>query len=354
MTAETPGSPADLAACVEAHDRVHVMGSGSKTALHGVASDVAIVHMTRLSGVSDYQPQEYTLTARAGTPVAELRGALSEKGQYLPFDPLLPDEASIGGTVAANLSGSRRYRYGGIRDFILGARVVDGLGRCFGVGGKVVKNAAGFDLSKFLVGSLGQYAILTEVTFKVFPEAPDARLLRVAYTTLQDALDAVNVCQAGTQELDMLDFAPIDDGWVLIIGMTGFASTLPQRVEQLLDWLRDQSALQAARTGESDASAWDPLSGLTGEPLLKVALPPRQIAEFDARVSGWGRRYSVGGNLAWLSGGDISELDTALRQLGLTGLALKGAVDAPVIGQPLETALASRVKQVLDPNGKFV
>ena len=353
MTAALPESPADLAAFVKAQDRVHVMGNGSKTALHRVASDVAAVKTTRLCGISDYQPQEYTLTAGAGTPVAALRDALREKRQYLPFDPLLPDEASIGGTVAANLSGSRRYRYGGIRDFILGARVVDGLGRCFGVGGKVVKNAAGFDLSKFLVGSLGQYAILTEVTFKVFPEAPDAWLLRARCASLQEALDAVHACQAGAQELDMLDFAPDEAGWAVLIGMTGYASTLPQRIEQLLEWLADRTAIQDPQAGESHASAWDPLSGLTREPLLKVALPPRQIADFDARLRGWRRRYSVGGNLAWLSGGDFAELDIALKKLGLTGLALKGAVDAPVIGQPLEMALAGRVKSVLDPLGKL-
>ena len=354
MTGEAPRSVAELSAFLKANDRLHVRGNGSKTALHGMESDVAIVDMTRLRGITEYQPQEYTLTARAGTPVSVLRDALREEGQYLPFDPLMPDQATIGGTTAANLSGSRRYRYGGIRDFILGASVVDGMGRCFGVGGKVVKNAAGFDLSKFLVGSLGKYAIMTELTFKVFPQAPDASVLRARYATLDAALDAVDVCQNGAQEMDMLDFAPMDGGWALIIGMAGFASTLPQRVERLLGRLRQNAALQDASIIEEDESMWDPIADLKTAPLVKVPLAPGQVAAFDAGLGTWLRRYSVGGNVAWLSGDNLCELEAKLRRLGLTGLVLRGAVDSPVIGKPLETELSRRVKGVLDPLDKLV
>ena len=354
MTGEGPASVAELSAFLKANDRLHVRGNGSKTALHGMESDVAIVDMTRLRGITEYQPQEYTLTARAGTPVSVLRDALREEGQYLPFDPLMPDEATIGGTAAANLSGSRRYRYGGIRDFILGASVVDGMGRCFGVGGKVVKNAAGFDLSKFLVGSLGRYAIMTELTFKVFPQAPDALAVSARYATLDAALDAVDVCQNGAQEMDMLDFAPMDGGWALIIGMAGFASTLPRRVERLLGRLRQRTALQDARMVEDDESMWDPIAEFMADPLVKVPLPPGQVGALEAGLEGWQRRYSVGGNVAWLSGGDLCELEANLRRLDLTGLVLRGAVDSPVIGKPLETELSRRVKGVLDPLDKLV
>ena len=156
MTGSRLDSVAELQDFVRGHARVHVMGAGSKTALHNTDAEAALAVLTGMRGIIEYQASEYTLTVRAGTPVATVATALAEQGQYLPFDPLLPDSATIGGTVAANLSGSRRLRYGGVRDFILGASVVDGCGRAYRVGGKVVKNAAGFDLSKFLVGSLGQ------------------------------------------------------------------------------------------------------------------------------------------------------------------------------------------------------
>ena len=114
---------------------------------------------------------EFTFTALAGTPVREIAAALAERGQYLPFDPMLREAgATLGGTVAAGLSGPGRFRYGGLRDFILGVRFVDGEGRLLRLGGKVVKNAAGFDLPKFFVGSLGRFGVLAEMTFKVFPK----------------------------------------------------------------------------------------------------------------------------------------------------------------------------------------
>ena len=114
---------------VRDQERVHVLGRGSKPALHPRPGAAPLADLSALRGIIEYQPSEYTVTVRAGTPVAEVAAALAEQGQYLPFDPLLPDCATIGGTVAGNLAGSRRYRYGGVRDFILGASVVDGAGR---------------------------------------------------------------------------------------------------------------------------------------------------------------------------------------------------------------------------------
>src|SRR5207253_308179 len=133
-----------------------------------------------LRGITEYDPSEFTFTAGAGTPVREIVAALAERGQYLPFDPMLADAgATLGGTVAAGLSGPGRFRFGGLRDFILGVQFVDGEGRVLRMGGKVVKNAAGFDLPKFFVGSVGRFGILTELTFKVFPRPVATRTLRL-------------------------------------------------------------------------------------------------------------------------------------------------------------------------------
>src|SRR5207249_11250784 len=134
-----------------------------------------------LRGISEYDPSECTFAALAGTPVREIAAALAERGQYLPFDPVLSEAgATLGGTVAAGLSGPGRFRFGGLRDFILGVRFVDGAGRLLRMGGKVVKNAAGFDLPKFFVGSLGRFGVLAEMTFKVFPRPASALTLRLA------------------------------------------------------------------------------------------------------------------------------------------------------------------------------
>ena len=354
MTCSVLASVADIQAFVRDNQQVHVIGRGSKESLHRSVVGCAVADISGLCGISEYQPQEYTLTVRAGTPVYELQSELRRQGQYLPFDPLLPDRASIGGTVACNLSGSRRFRYGGVRDFILGAQVVDGLGRAFGVGGKVVKNSAGFDLSKFLVGSMGQYAIMTELTFKVFPEVPHFRALRLQYASLGDVLSALYFLNQSVYELDMLDFAPTDEGWSLMTCLGGHDETLPERVGRFLTGMRGNTALLDAAELDDAAEIENPLAGLTRDYVVKVVLSPRQIPRFDAAIPEMQRCYSVGGNLAWVASDDINGLARVLQEQALPGLCIRGATDSPVLGSASDNVLAARVKQVLDPQNKLV
>lgn len=354
MTANALDSAKEIQDFVRDNARVHVLGKGSKSALHGSQVEATVADLSALSGIVDYQPSEYTVTVRAGTPVAEITAALAEQGQYLPFDPLLPDCATIGGTVAANLSGSRRYRYGGVRDFILGASVVDGEGRVFRVGGKVVKNSAGFDLSKFLVGSLGQYAIMTELTFKVFPDVPHFHSLSFRYEQLDEALDAIIYVNGSAFELDALDLLPVAGGWSLMARLGGFPETLPQRAARFAESVKRETATEEVLELDEADGRWNPLAGLCGAFLVKVVLSPKQVVALDAAIQGAQRRYGVGGNVAWVATDELAELERAFAKLGLRGLCLQGAVDRPVIGAPLEQVLSARVKQVLDPQGKLV
>src|SRR5262252_8989165 len=174
-----PGSVAELVEVVRSCPRLLAVGGGTKSRLSVV--DVMKVSISRLQGIVEYEPSEFTFTAMAGTRLRELTDTLAQRGQYLPFDPLLVDGgATLGGTVAAGVSGPGRLRFGGLRDFILGVQFIDGLGRPLRVGGKVVKNAAGFDLPKFFVGSLGRFGVLTELTFKVFPSPASTLTLKLA------------------------------------------------------------------------------------------------------------------------------------------------------------------------------
>ena len=166
----TPTTPAELVEAVRSQPHVLAIGARTKPRLSQVPNDVCLISTGALRGIVEYEPEEFTFTALAGTSVREIGQVLAEKGQYLPFDPMWVEAgATLGGTVAAGLSGPGRFRYGGVRDFILGVRFVDGRGRLLRMGGKVVKNCAGFDLPKFFVGSLGRYGALAEITFKVFP-----------------------------------------------------------------------------------------------------------------------------------------------------------------------------------------
>src|SRR6188474_3320713 len=181
-----PQTPAELADAIRATPRVLAVGARTKQRLSAIDDGVTLLSTRALSGIVEYEPSEFTFTALAGTPVREIAAALAERGQYLPFDPLLVEAgATLGGTVAAGLSGPGRFRFGGLRDFILGVRFVDGLGRLLRMGGKVVKNAAGFDLPKFFVGSLGRFGVLTELTFKVFPRPAASRTLRLTVETVE-------------------------------------------------------------------------------------------------------------------------------------------------------------------------
>ena len=141
-----PRTPEEVAALLGGGGRFLAIGAGTKPALSAPPAGFTAVSLAGLSGIVEYDPGEYTFTALAGTPLAELQAALARNGQYLPFDPLgAAAGATLGGTIASGISGPGRLRYGGVRDFILGVRFVTGRGENVRGGGKVVKYAAGFD-----------------------------------------------------------------------------------------------------------------------------------------------------------------------------------------------------------------
>jgi glycolate oxidase FAD binding subunit len=188
-------------------------GGGTKPALSTPANGATVLDVSGLAGVLEYEPGEFTFTALAGTRVADVQALLREQGQYLPFDPPLAERgATLGGTVAAGLSGPGRYRYGGVRDFILGVRFVDGNGELIRGGGKVVKNAAGFDLPKLMVGSLGQLGVLVELTFKVFPQPPAYTTLSLRCQTLPDAVSVLLRSYTARLDIEALDLEPTSNG----------------------------------------------------------------------------------------------------------------------------------------------
>src|SRR5207253_8114834 len=125
------------------------------------------------SGIVAYEPKELVLSVRAGTPLAEVEAALAAERQMLPFEPPhFAPAATIGGIVATGLSGPRRPYAGAVRDFVLGTRIVNGKGEDLSFGGRVIKNGAGYDISRLMAGSLGTLGVITEISFKVLPRPP--------------------------------------------------------------------------------------------------------------------------------------------------------------------------------------
>ena len=338
-TVLAPTSIEELVDAVRSTSQVIPVGAGTKPRLS--QCDVAKLSMVGLRGIREYDPSEFTFTAAAGTPVREIVAALAERGQYLPFDPMLVDAgATLGGTVVAGLSGPGRFRFGGLRDFILGVRFVDGLGRLLHMGGKVVKNAAGFDLPKFFVGSLGRFGVLAEITFKVFPRPPASLSLR-----LSGGREILTEAATSRFEFDALDIVPGEDGvFARFCGpetalkvMSGEVfSRWPGEIVSAEPW----AGLREFRWAHPDG------------PLIKVSMSPA-VKVPELQGARW--HVSAGGNVAFVSLASttqLAELDEALRKLGLSGVTLRG--DATLwFGIRARPAIAQAVKQALDPANRF-
>ena len=167
-----------------------IQGGGSKAFLTGPTPSAGQTLDTRShSGIVSYEPTELVVTVKAGTPLVELEEVLTEQGQQLAFEP--PRYAAgttVGGMVACGLSGPSRASVGGLRDFVLGAHLLNGKGEHLEFGGQVMKNVAGYDLSRLLAGSMGSLGVLTQVSLKVLPKAPGEATLRFELSQA-DALD---------------------------------------------------------------------------------------------------------------------------------------------------------------------
>ena len=266
---------------------------GNSKAFYGGAQRGTVLDVTPLAGISSYEPSELVVTVRAGTPLAELEAALAECGQCLPFEP--PRFASgsaspgtVGGMVAAGLSGPARASAGSVRDHVLGAHMLNGRGELLHFGGTVMKNVAGYDVSRLLAGSLGVLGVICEVSLKVLPQP-------VATATLRFEMDQA----AALRQLNVWGGQPLpvsaSAGWegALVLRLSGAAAAVesaqlrlggeaiaPALAAHFWSGLRDQSdeffvgAMNAVQRG---AALWRLSLPQTAPPL---ALSGEQLVEW--------------------------------------------------------------------------
>ncbi len=317
-----------------------IQGGGSKT-FYGNADEGEVLGTRTLTGIVDYQPKELVLTARAGTPLAEIEAALAEQNQMLAHEPPhFGGAATLGGSIAAGLSGPRRPYAGAARDFVLGVRMIDGTGQPLRFGGQVIKNVAGYDISRLMVGALGTLGLLTEISLKVLPKP-------AAEATLQFELD----------EADAIDTMNRWTGQPLPLSATSWhAGLLTVRLSGA------ESAVHAAQArlgGELllDAPAfWQRLRNQTTpffdrRPLWRLAVKPTTppLNPGDAQWIEWG------GAVRWLaSDRPAATLREAAKKSGGHATLFRGAAPADGVFAPLAPALLTvhrNLKQRFDPGG---
>ncbi len=349
-----PTSIQELRDMVQHSPQVRVRGGATKPALSSPRDGDTALDLTSLAGMLEYDPGEFVFTAFAGTRVADVQTQLAQHGQYLPFDPLFAAQgATLGGTVAAGSNGPGRYRYGGVRDFLLGVKYINGQGDIVHAGGKIVKNSAGFDLPKLMVGSCGQYGALIELSFKVFPRPEAHTTLRLNCHTLAAAIEVIQRLYTSPLEIDSLDLE-IADHPIIWLRLAGLRSALPARSDRVRNLIGGGDVI------DDDEAVWRNAREVTWRPanwtLIKVPITPKRIPAFEQSLpANTLRRYSGGGQVAWLATPDQpAPIDRVLCDQGLSGLVLIGSVDQPRLGVRVGESFARRVKNALDPNQRFV
>lgn len=338
-----PTTIEELQEAVKEHPRVLAVGNGTKTRLSAVDDEFVRISTRKLSGITEYQPSEYTFTALAGTRVSEIDSVLAAKGQFLPCSTLLKKAgATIGGAIASGLSGPGRFRFGGLRDFLLGIHYVSGEGKLISAGGKVVKNAAGFDLPKFTVGSLGRFGALAEVTFKVFPKPSSSLSLAVGCDSHERAVERIVQAASSRWELYAIDYDPSDRRLHFRLG----GPTDPVRL--IADEISGKWPAQ-----ETDGSYWETIREPVHSTVAKVPITPKMIPRLQAELEKIGAtaNYSVAGNVAYIAADNISE---TLAALDLHGMNFLGERSAPLwLGKKPNTEIARALKSALDPTNRF-
>ena len=351
--------------------RLEVIGGGTKRSVGAVRDADAVLSLAKLDAVIDYAPEELVLTAQPGAKLADLERLVAAEGQMLPFEPphltrLLGAKAdpTLGGALAANLSGPRRIRAGAARDHFLGFEAVTGRGEAMKAGGKVVKNVTGYDLSKLMAGSWGTLAVLTEVTIKVLPAARTERTL--LFFGLDDAKACAAMAMAMNAPVELSGAAHLPrsaavrpplrgEMAVTALRIEGFEASVATRADGLAVALKGFGRCEQL-DAEHSRQFWIQVRDVEAfhgakEPLWRISVPPASGWRVGHGLAGEAL-YDWAGGLVWLlSQDDPARIRGTVQGLGGHATCYRG--HAPVF-EPLNGALAAlstRVKAAFDPKG---
>ncbi|HZH27734.1 MAG TPA: glycolate oxidase subunit GlcE [Azospirillaceae bacterium] len=390
MSTFTPKTPDEVAEVVRwaasEEQALELVGRGTKRGLGRPVQAAHTLDLSGLSGVVDYEPAELVLTARPGTPMAELEGLLAAEGQHFAFEPadlgpLLGGEAgqgTLGGALGCNLAGPRRIQAGAARDHFLGFSAVSGRGEAFKAGARVVKNVTGYDLMKLVAGSYGTLAALTEVSVKVLPAPATVRTLLVhglddatAIRTMAAALKSPHeVSSAAHIPAAVAHAFPGLPGPATAIRIEGVEASVGPRATQLADLLMGFGEISSLDTDASKVF-WravrdvQPFVADRTRVVWRVSVPPAAGASVAAQVArdvDAQAFHDWGGGLIWIgvapSGpedGGAAVIRAAVAAVGGHATLMRApepvraVVDVFHPQPPALAALAARVKAGFDP-----
>ncbi|MFJ1467991.1 glycolate oxidase subunit GlcE [Massilia orientalis] len=326
---------------------LRIRGGGTKD-WYGQRLEGDILDTRDYTGIVDYEPTELVITARCGTPLADIEAALAQQGQMLAFEPPhVGPGATLGGAIASGLSGPRRANAGAVRDFVLGCRLLDGKGDVLSFGGQVMKNVAGYDVSRLLAGSLGTLGLLLEVSIKVLPRAPREATLVFEGVNEVDAIRNLN--EWGGQPLPV-SASCWHDG-VLALRLSGANAA----VDNAIRTLGGDVMPDCARFWASVREQQHPFFA-GGMPLWRLSVPPT----VGAIVPGSPQLIEWGGAQRWLRApGDAATAERIRAVVAACGghaTLFRGGDKSVGVFQPLAPAIArihERLKAGFDPAGIF-
>ena len=361
-----PETETDLAEMIRgAHDPLSLSGGGTR----GITVDGTKLTMSALKGISLYEPGALTLVAQAGTPLADIDAALAAEGQRLSFEPMdhrvllgTSGAPTIGGVIAANVSGPRRIQGGAARDFALGVRFVDGQGAIIKNGGRVMKNVTGYDLVKLMAGSFGTLGALTEVSLKVLPVPETLGTLVLRGLDDLQAIQAMSRAMGSPYEVTGAADGEglMGDGAVTALRIEGFEESVKYRLAQLESVLSDFGGAPEIIDAAASADLWSDIRDVRqfadaeGD-VWRVACKPSDGAQLAAAAGAEAHYFDWAGGLIWLR--LIKGTDLRSRLGNFEGHATLVRGDA-ALGRfqpeaPGVERLAAGLRQRLDPRGIF-
>jgi glycolate oxidase FAD binding subunit len=365
-----PVTEAELAEAVAgAAGPLRTMGGGTRPIGKPVTGE--LLSVAGLTGIELYEPGALTIVVKAGTPLAEVEATLAAEGQRLPFEPMdhrvllgSSGEPTMGGAVAANVSGPRRIQAGACRDSLMGVRFVDGCGTVIKNGGRVMKNVTGYDLVKLMAGSHGTLGVLSELSFKVLPVPEAVAVILIEGLGDEEAVRALSAALGSPFDVSGAAHAPVgmDGAPVTMIRIEGFADSVAYRAGALKTLLGGYGEIAVETDPEQVAATWRwvrDVEAFAGQPgdVWRISVKPSDGPRVGAALQAQGLLYDWGGGLIWARVGEGRDIRPALQGVGGHATLIRASEEtraALPVFQPEPgplAAISAGLRAQFDPRG---